>query len=111
MLRLRAAATARLQRRKDWTKMPDAICFKLGSDGADRWTNSKLRPSRRCFSLCDQYHLRGALAGRRCRGWKKPTDQESTMSKTSVRNRLTMTTDENKIELKEEELNRATGGV
>jgi hypothetical protein len=33
------------------------------------------------------------------------------MSKTSVRNRLTMTTDENKIELKEEELNRATGGV
>jgi len=35
----------------------------------------------------------------------------STLSKSSVRNRLTMTTGENKIELMEQELNRVTGGV
>jgi len=48
------------------------------------------------------------------RGWKQPTEQErsmNTMSKSSLRDRLTMTTSEGKIELKEEELSRATGGL
>jgi hypothetical protein len=48
------------------------------------------------------------------RGWKQPTEQErsvNTMSKFSLRDRLTMTTSEGKIELKEEELSRVTGGT
>ena len=35
----------------------------------------------------------------------------NTMSKSSLRDRLTMTTSEGKIELKEEELSRVTGGL
>jgi len=46
------------------------------------------------------------------RGWKQQQERSMNIrSKFSLRDRLTMTTTEGKIELKEEELSRATGGL